>query len=99
MSVHALWTVRRGAIVNLHAAANVVIPAYLALLAKGYRVRCERLPDETENWIAESALGRFGADDPITLLGVVTVAETRGENWRASDEEIERFLKEFGYEG
>lgn len=84
---------------NLHAAGNVVVPAYLALLAKGYRVHCERRSDETENWIAEGPHGRFGADDPITLLGVVAVAETRGENWPASDEEIERFLKEFGYEG
>lgn len=80
---------------NLNAAGNVVVPAYLALRAKGYVVRCERSPNQLENWIAEGPLGRFCADDPITLLGVVGVAEMRGEDWRASDSEIESFLKTF----
>src|SRR4051812_29404259 len=83
------------AIVNLHAAGNVVIPAYLVLLAKGYAVSCERSPDGSENWIAEGAMGSFGADDIITLLGVVGVAETRGANWQASDSEIDAFLEKF----
>jgi hypothetical protein len=84
------------ATVNLNAAGNVVVPAYLALRAKGYVVRCERSSNESENWIAEGPLGRFGADDPISLLGVVGVAETRGVDWPASDSEIESFLKTFG---
>ena len=79
---------------NLYAAGNVVVPAYLALRAKGYVVRCER-SNESENWIADGPLGRFGADDPITLLGVVGVAETRGSDWPASDAEIESFLETF----
>lgn len=44
-------------------------------------------------------LGRFGADDPITLLGVVNVAETRGVNWQAADAEIGAFLREFTVPG
>ena len=83
---------------NLNAAGNVVVPAYLALLAKGFDVRCERSPDGSENWIAEGTKGRFAADDVIALLGVVGVAETRGVDWRASDSEIDAFLKKFGYE-
>lgn len=82
---------------NLTASGNVVVPAYLALRAKGYVVRCERTLNESENWIAEGALGRFSADDPITLLGIVGVAETRGADWRASDSEIDSFLRTFGY--
>jgi hypothetical protein len=82
--------------VNLNAAGNVVVPAYLALAAKGYVVRCERSSNESEFWVAEGPLGRFGADDLITLLGVVAVAETRGENWPASELEIESFLKRHG---
>jgi hypothetical protein len=78
--------------VNLSAAGNIVVPAYLALLAKGYVVSCQRA-DHSEMWIAEGANGRFTADNPITLLGVVGIAETRGENWRASDSEIDAFLK------
>lgn len=81
---------------NLNAAANVLVPAYLALVAKGYVVRCERLAVGSDNWIAEGALGRFSADDPITLLGVIGVAETRGTNWAASDSETESFINSFG---
>ena len=83
---------------NLSAAGNVVVPAYLSLLAKGFAVSCVRALDGTETWTAEGALGRFMADDVITLLGVVGVAEVRGANWAASDSEIDAFLKKFGYE-
>jgi hypothetical protein len=84
--------------VNLNAASDVVIPAYFALLAKGYIVRCEPLSNGLQYWFAEGPLGRFGGDNMITLLGVVAVAETRGEGWPASDLEIDSFLKRFGYE-
>jgi hypothetical protein len=49
----------------------------------------------SENWIAEGPVGRFGAEDPITLLGVVSIAETRGDDWQATDAEIDAFLKQF----
>jgi len=82
--------------VKIHAAGNVDVPAYLTLLAKGYVVTCEWKSDKEDYWLAEGALGQFGAEDPIALLGVVTVAETRGASWIASDEEIEAFLSKFG---
>ena len=84
--------------VDLNAAGNVVVPAYLALLAKEYIVRRDRLSNELEKLIAGGRLGRFSADDPITLLGLVGVAETRGAEWRASDSDITCFLKAFGDE-
>jgi len=84
-------------IMNLTAAGNVIVPAYLALVAKGYVVRCERLTNEEELWVAEGPHGRFSAEDPITLLGVVGVVETRGADWAASDSEIESFIKKFDY--
>ena len=83
---------------NLTAACNVIVPAYLVLLAKGYDVSCERLTDEEELWVANGPLGRFSAEDPITLLGLVGVVETRGIDWPASDSEIERFIKKFDYD-
>ena len=80
---------------DLNSAGNVLIPAYLSLRAKGYSVTSER-SNGSEKWIAEGSLGRFVADCPITLLGVVAVAETRGDSWRATDAEIDAFFKEFG---
>lgn len=79
-------------------AGNTMVPAYLVLLAKGYSVRCDgRLfgPSE-ETWIAEDAHRILMAGDTVTLLGLAALAEARGEDWKASDEEIDRFLAEFG---
>lgn len=83
---------------HIHAAGNVEVPAYLCLSAKGYVVTCEPRGD-AGYWFAEGPLGRFGADGPIELLGVVAMAETRGESWKASDKEIEDFLSKFGQPG
>jgi len=81
--------------VHIHAAGNVEVPAYLSLLAKGYVVTRESRGD-ADYWLAEGPLGRFGAEGPIELLGVVAVAELRGESWKASDKEIKDFLTKFG---
>lgn len=89
------FRIGRGEPINLDAAGNVVVPAYLTLLAKGFTVNCERYSDGSERWTAQGTLGQFGADDPITLLGVICVAETRGAHWQADDAEIDHFLKKF----
>lgn len=79
---------------SLSAAGNILVPAYLVLQSKGYCVtRKER--DNMEVWIAESNGLRFEADSTIELLGVVSVYEARGESWRASDNEIYAFAKQF----
>jgi hypothetical protein len=80
-------------------AGNVLVPAYLALIQKGYSVSCEKLGSEEEDlWIAENSSNRFVAEDPLLLLGLITLYEIRGEKWQASDNEIEAFLKKFGVE-
>jgi hypothetical protein len=80
-------------------AGNTVVPAVLAIQEKGFAVRCERSDLQTdETWYAETEDLRFSASDPLSLLGLITMVEARGENWEAQDSEIERFLNEFGYE-
>jgi hypothetical protein len=81
--------------VKLHAAGNVEIPAYLTLVEKGYIVTCEWRSDTSDYWLADGPLGQFGAEDPISLLGVVAVVETRGDSWRATDDEIDAYLEKF----
>ena len=83
---------------HISGAGNVVVPAYLALQQMGYRVRCEKLASGEEDWIAESDTAVFSAPDVIMLLGLAKLGELRGEDWRASDAEIQDFLKKFGYE-
>ena len=78
-------------------AANTVIPAYLALLQRGLSVRREPVSSGGTEvwWIAEDAARRFVAEDPLALLGLVALYETRGLEWQASDEQIDRFIAEF----
>lgn len=73
---------------RLGAAGNVEGPAWLELLARGYRVQ-----PGARLWIATGPLGRLMGDGPLDLLGPVAFAESRGSRWQASDAEIEAFLR------
>ena len=81
--------------VKISAAGNVEIPAYLVLKMKGFSVRWERGGENSETWYAEKENLCFSGEGPIELLGVVDVYETRGNNWKASDEEIDEFLERY----
>jgi hypothetical protein len=80
---------------TLAAAGNVLVPAYLALIQKGYAVRSENTGAGNEVWFAENDTHRFIADDPVTLVGLVALHETRGDDWQAPDEEIMNFLARY----
>lgn len=72
-------------------AANTMTPAYLAILSKGYTVRTDG-----DYMIAERADARFVAEEPVALLGLIALFEVRGEDWAATDDEIEDFIRQFG---
>lgn len=80
---------------SLSSAGNTLAPAYLALLHKGYDVQFSR-DEDREWWHAENEAGYFSAEDPLTLLGLIALYETRGEEWQASDEQVEGFMERFG---
>lgn len=75
---------------ELYDAASLMTPAYLTILAKGYAVH-----DEGELMVAVKGADRFSAEGPVALLGVIVVAETRGEDWEATDDEIQDFVARF----
>ena len=77
---------------RLVTAANVFTPAYLTILDKGYAVQ-KRGEDLL---IATRGDDTFIAEDPILLLGLIAVGEARGENWQATDGEIDDFIGKFG---
>lgn len=83
---------------TLAEAANLYVPAYLALIERGFAVTRESIaPNQSDiHWIAEDADRRYVADDPLTLLDMVALVETRGADWEASDPQIDTFLEEFG---
>ncbi|MEO1728816.1 MAG: hypothetical protein AAFR95_17525 [Bacteroidota bacterium] len=73
----------------------MLIPALLALRAMGYDVS-RPYDGEREWWRAETETVEFGAEDPLSLLGLVALRENRGAAWRASDAEIDAVMQEFG---
>ncbi len=77
-------------------AGNVVVPAFLTLQQRGYTARREQRADGAQTWVAQNGTVELISDDPVTLLSLAAIAETRGENWKASDAEIQRFLDEYG---
>ena len=72
-------------------AANMMAPAYLAILSKGYEVRTSG-----DLMIAQQGDKSFAADGPVALLGLIAMVEIRGDAWMASDAEIENFVELFG---
>lgn len=83
---------------QLTSAGNTIVPAYLALIARGLSIVKEpsALTESGMIWVAEDTTTQFFADDLVTLLGLVAMQETRGADWQASDEEIERFIAKYG---
>jgi hypothetical protein len=72
-------------------AGNTVVPALLALEELGFEVSIEE-----GSTVATSEDGRFVADDPVAVLGLMKLVETRSRDWRASDEQIDAALQRFG---
>ncbi len=77
---------------HLFAAGNTVAPAIQTLRSLGYKVT---LSNGTPLLIAEKDGNLFVADDPVTVLGLIKMHEIRGDNWQASDEELEEVRREF----
>jgi len=76
---------------KLATAGNVMVPAILLLEERGYVVAAD--PRSTSwRWSARRGDVELVADDPVALLGLATLAEARGEAWRATDEEIQAVL-------
>ena len=82
---------------TIASAGNVLVPAYLALVEKGFRVTRSKTArrGDPEEWCAKKGAARFVAEDPLSLLGLVAMREARGRAWRASDEEIDAFFDRF----
>jgi hypothetical protein len=73
-------------------AGNTVVPAFLALEAAGLQVSAL----DADLLEAVSAEGRYVADNPLALLGLVKLVELRGWSWEAEDEQIDAVMARFG---
>lgn len=73
---------------------NTIVPAVLALEAEGFRVT-----EQGGSLVASDAVDTYVADDPVPLLGLVKLIESRGWSWQASDSEVDVVLERFGWVG
>jgi len=81
---------------TIASAGNTDTPAYLVLMEKGYKITVTPIEgSREETWTAESDNVCLMANGPVELLGLASMYEQRGSAWKASDEEIDDFVKRF----
>jgi hypothetical protein len=76
------------------AAGNTEVPAFLALRAAGFTLSTARV-DDGVLWTARKGDLTLVGDSPLQLLGLHGLRKERGLAWKASDVEIDAFLKQF----
>jgi hypothetical protein len=76
---------------HVEAAGDTVIPAILLIRQMGYTITYDK---ENGHCLASKDGNSFGADDPLTVLGLIKLFEMKGENWKVSDNEIDEVLRE-----
>lgn len=82
---------------NITAAGNTEVPAFLAIKALGFDVERRFLDGDPERelWVARSEQAQFSAGSPLELLGLYAMRSQRGQSWKASDDEITNFLRDY----
>ncbi|MET9310733.1 hypothetical protein ABZX12_02800 [Kribbella sp. NPDC003505] len=73
-------------------AGNTVVPAILAIESLGFEVAADG-----GGVVAHRGDEEYVADDPVALLGLIRLVELRSWTWYASDQEIDRTLRRFGW--
>ena len=76
-------------------AGNTVVPALLALEDLGFTVSVER-GAAGEFFRAARGAETYVGEDPVAVLGLVKLIETRGWGWQAGDMEIDEVLRRYG---
>jgi len=78
---------------EISSAGNTDVPAILVLESFGFVVTSEIVVSTSEMlWTARSDEHELTANSPLELLGLARLIDVRGEDWLASDEEIEHYL-------
>lgn len=85
------------AIERIDSAGNTLVPAILVLEDRGFVVT-RNTDGETETWRARRGDTEAVGDDPLQLLGLVALLDARGQDWKASDIELEGAVRRFNLE-
>jgi len=80
--------------VRIASAGNADTAAFFALNAKGYSVSVRLKSDNKTGWyVATLGENEFIGESPIETLGLIALFEQRGENWKPTDQEVDRFTE------
>lgn len=75
-----------------------MVPAYLILKEKGFELKkTHHSESDGDTWTATKEGIKLIGDDPLELLGLSKIVETRGSEWMATDRQIDTFMKDFDY--
>jgi len=79
---------------KIASAGNSDTAAYSALIAKGYSLSVRLKSDKKTGWyIAKLDGHEFIGDSPIETLGLTAMFEQRGEDWKPTNLEVEKFTE------
>lgn len=71
------------------------VPAILALESQGWQL--EHTSDGIDAaWIARRGMAELFGEDPLQLLALAAITDTRGTDWEASELEVEQAVRRFG---
>ncbi|WP_299104856.1 hypothetical protein [uncultured Tenacibaculum sp.] len=75
---------------RIAAAGNIEPPIYHLLLEKGYKLELKN-----HRVIARKDNLEIIANSAVELAGIILLRESKGENWKVSDEKIHEYLSFF----
>lgn len=78
---------------SLGTAGNTILPTLQVLTAKGYTITRDRTPPEDDDplWVAVKDERRFLAETVESLLGLIAMWESRGDDWYLKPGEYEQY--------
>ncbi|AFY38599.1 hypothetical protein Lepto7376_2312 [[Leptolyngbya] sp. PCC 7376] len=74
---------------------NTEVPAYLSLVSLGFEISVKDTENQTQIWKATNGKLEVVGEAPLELLALIKLIECRGEDWKASDREINEFINKY----
>jgi hypothetical protein len=82
---------------QIRIAGNTIAPCFAAVKQKGYSIEAcvnkDSKGEYSHTWDAVKEGRRFSATCPVELLGLISMWEVRGDNWKANDIEYREYDK------
>ncbi|MDR1340092.1 MAG: hypothetical protein LBK58_08590 [Prevotellaceae bacterium] len=82
---------------RIRIAGNTIAPCFAIIKQKGYKIEARVNKNSSGEyfytWDAVKENHHFSAECPVELLGLISMWEIRGDNWKANDIEYREYDK------